>query len=266
VAALPELQRQVFVRTTLDGASHEEVATALGLTSGAVRGLIYRARAALRSAAAAVVPTPVLSWAVRHAATRSRRAHVIEAALGGGGAGVAGLIAKGGALIAITGAVAGGGIIVSHATPNHHRKSTQAALHRTNGSSISATLLAPRPQGAAPRSTRSNAHTAASGAARSNDMRGGSSGSAGGSSGPSTSGHDGGSRGGSSGGSDGDSSFATTAQSSRGPGGSSSDGGASGTSGGQITTAMTTSGGSSGTDGGSSGSSGGGTTTTTGTH
>jgi RNA polymerase sigma factor (sigma-70 family) len=40
MASLPELQRQVLVSTTLDGASHEQVATALGLTNGSVRGLI----------------------------------------------------------------------------------------------------------------------------------------------------------------------------------------------------------------------------------
>src|SRR5437588_4955195 len=44
MASLPPLQRQAFVSSTLDGVSHEDVASALGLSGGAVRGLIYRAR------------------------------------------------------------------------------------------------------------------------------------------------------------------------------------------------------------------------------
>ena len=64
LAALPDLQRQVMVSTALDGASHEEVATALGLSTGSVRGLIYRARSTLRAAAAAVIPAPVIEWAL----------------------------------------------------------------------------------------------------------------------------------------------------------------------------------------------------------
>ena len=43
-----DLQREVMVGTAVDGMSHEELASALGLSSGAVRGLIYRARATLR--------------------------------------------------------------------------------------------------------------------------------------------------------------------------------------------------------------------------
>ena len=67
MAALPALQRQAFVSATLDGATHEEVASALGLSSGAVRGLIYRARATLRAAAAVVTPSPALTWVPAHA-------------------------------------------------------------------------------------------------------------------------------------------------------------------------------------------------------
>jgi RNA polymerase sigma factor (sigma-70 family) len=44
LAALPDLQREVMVGTAVDGMSHEELASALGLSSGAVRGLIYRGR------------------------------------------------------------------------------------------------------------------------------------------------------------------------------------------------------------------------------
>ena len=49
LASLPELQRRVMLSTALEGRSHDEVADALGLSHGAVRGLIYRARATLRA-------------------------------------------------------------------------------------------------------------------------------------------------------------------------------------------------------------------------
>ena len=297
MASLPELQRRVLVSTTLDGASHEEVATALGLSNGAVRGLIYRARAALRATAAAVSPIPGVGWAIRHAASRSKRTHaVVEAALGGGGAGIAGLMAKGGALIAITGAVAGGGMIVSPTTSHHqHSEVSQPELHGAGDSSVSAALLAHQTHGPLPGSRTANASASPSGARRSSDSRSGRANSTS-STATSTSGHDGGLPGGSDGGSrggptgsfsggpDGDSSTANTGQSPDGSSGDSritsspsssdgrssaspgSDGGTSTTNGSQTTTATTTPSRTSGPDGGSPRSTGSTDTTTTPTH
>jgi RNA polymerase sigma factor (sigma-70 family) len=138
LAALPELQRQVMVSTALGGDSHEEIASALGLSSGSVRGLIYRARASLRAAAAAVIPAPVIDWALRQPYKPGRSAAIYETVAGGGAAGLAGagssgligggsagfsaLIVKGGALLAV-GAIAGAtAIVVGH--PAHHRSSS----------------------------------------------------------------------------------------------------------------------------------------------
>lgn len=56
MAQLPPLQREVIVRTAIAGHSHEQVASALGISDGAVRGLLYRARAHLRATAAAPLP------------------------------------------------------------------------------------------------------------------------------------------------------------------------------------------------------------------
>lgn len=116
MASLPALQRQAFVSTILNGASHDEIASELGLSSGAVRGLIYRARTTLRAAAAAITPGPVLGWALRHAETKTGGGSAIaEALAGGGGAGVAGLVLKGWVVITLAGAVAGaGGVILPH--------------------------------------------------------------------------------------------------------------------------------------------------------
>jgi RNA polymerase sigma factor (sigma-70 family) len=53
VLALPQMQREAVLLTAIDGQTHREVAGTLGISDGAVRGLLYRARATLRSAAAA---------------------------------------------------------------------------------------------------------------------------------------------------------------------------------------------------------------------
>ena len=53
LAALPEVQRHALVRRELDGLTHEQVAAELGITPGASRSLVYRAREALTRADAA---------------------------------------------------------------------------------------------------------------------------------------------------------------------------------------------------------------------
>jgi RNA polymerase sigma factor (sigma-70 family) len=119
VAALPELQREVILGTAVEGRSHEEVAAALGLTSGSVRGLLYRARSTLRAAAAALIPTPLIHWAARHEPRgRGGQTGVVEAVAGGGSAGVAGTVLKGGAVVTVAGALAGTAAVVSTHRPH----------------------------------------------------------------------------------------------------------------------------------------------------
>lgn len=124
LAALPHLQREVMVGTAVDGLSHEELASALGLSSGAVRGLIYRARATLRAAAAAVIPAPVIGWALRSGPGRA--SGVYEALGGGGSAGLGGILLKGGAIAATAGAIATAGISTNPRSA--HRRATQASV------------------------------------------------------------------------------------------------------------------------------------------
>jgi RNA polymerase sigma factor (sigma-70 family) len=50
LAALPEEQRHALVRREIDGLTHEQVAAELGITPGASRSLVYRAREALTRA------------------------------------------------------------------------------------------------------------------------------------------------------------------------------------------------------------------------
>jgi RNA polymerase sigma factor (sigma-70 family) len=59
VGSLPSRQRQVLVRQEFEGASQEQIAAELGLTTGAVRQLAHRARNTVRAAASAIVPAPL---------------------------------------------------------------------------------------------------------------------------------------------------------------------------------------------------------------
>ena len=127
LAALPDLQREVMVGTAVDGMSHDELASALGLSSGAVRGLIYRARATLRAAAAAITPGPLISWALRSGSGPGSGFY--EALAGGGTAGIGGILVKGGAIAATAGAIATAtGISTSHKAVHH--PATPAAAPR----------------------------------------------------------------------------------------------------------------------------------------
>ena len=85
LAALPEQQREALLRTAVEGASHADAAAEMGVSEGALRGLVYRARASLRTAVTAVTPLPFATWAAG-AAEHSGGA-VAELAVGGGSPG-----------------------------------------------------------------------------------------------------------------------------------------------------------------------------------
>jgi RNA polymerase sigma factor (sigma-70 family) len=98
--ALPDPQRAAIVMRELEGLSHEEIAAALGLSGGAARQTIYRARRTLRNGAGMLVPVPVLQYlldptvgdAITGASLGSAAAAGAGAAgasAGGAGAGVA---------------------------------------------------------------------------------------------------------------------------------------------------------------------------------
>jgi RNA polymerase sigma factor (sigma-70 family) len=115
LAALPESQREALLRTAVEGRSQEQVAAQLGLSEGAVRGLVYRARTALRAAATALTPSPLLGWAVAFASgsgPASTTERIAEIAAGGGTASAGAVLAKAGAVVAVTGALAGGAVAV----------------------------------------------------------------------------------------------------------------------------------------------------------
>src|SRR4051794_1412597 len=115
LATLPEAQREALLHTAVEGRSQEQVAAELGLSEGAVRGLVYRARTALRAAATALTPSPLLGWAVAFASgggPSSTTERIAEVAAGGGTASAGAVLAKAGAVVAVTGALAGGAVAV----------------------------------------------------------------------------------------------------------------------------------------------------------
>ena len=112
LAALPAMQREVILRTAVEGTSHEEVARSLGLSDNAVRGLVYRARATLRAAATAVTPIPLLTWASGRGTSGAPLSQRLAELTAGGSAGVGGMLLKGGAIAVTAGALATGTGIV----------------------------------------------------------------------------------------------------------------------------------------------------------
>ena len=112
LAALPDAQREVLLRTAVQGDSHEDVAAALGLSEPAVRGLVYRARATLRTAATALTPAPLVQWAARAASSGVTHPQVAEIASGTGSAGLAGFVIKTAAVVVGAGVLATGATLV----------------------------------------------------------------------------------------------------------------------------------------------------------
>ena len=127
VAALPPLQREVIVRTAVAGHSHEQVASDLGITNGAVRGLLYRARATLRTAITALTPPTLFGWLAGRSDQGGPAPERLAELAGGGGAvgvggvaGAGGLLLKGGAVALTVGTVLTGAAVVRLSASTHH--------------------------------------------------------------------------------------------------------------------------------------------------
>jgi RNA polymerase sigma factor (sigma-70 family) len=133
VAALPSMQRRAILLSAVDGRSHDEVASALGVTNGAVRGLLYRARTSLRDAAAAFLPQPLLAWIgtclARVAPSATRLAEMPP-----GGGDMGGAIAKGVALAGSAALLAvGTGVVPVQRTTRHQQRTAVLALGAVPG-------------------------------------------------------------------------------------------------------------------------------------
>jgi RNA polymerase sigma factor (sigma-70 family) len=152
LAALPEQQRDALMLTGIEGRSGDEAASRLGVTSGAVRQLVYRARDTLRSGATAITPLPLVLWALGKGgsatAAGATGAGTAGAAATGTGIGAGGAAVKVCATVAIAGALAGGAtqVIRDDGQPARDREPAAAAEGR---STFTAGAPPARPAGAA---------------------------------------------------------------------------------------------------------------------
>jgi hypothetical protein len=72
VASLPDRQRRALLRSAVDGFSPAAIAVELGVSEGAVRQLVHRARVSVRAAVGAVLPAPV-AWLARRVGAGAAR-------------------------------------------------------------------------------------------------------------------------------------------------------------------------------------------------
>jgi len=121
LGALPEPQRAALVMRELEGLSHEEIAAALGVSGGAARQAIFRARSALREGFGLLLPLPLVRALAEHGDGAARTGGALAGAGGAsaGGAAVSGIGA--GALKAGMAAVLIAGTVGAGVAIDHHR-------------------------------------------------------------------------------------------------------------------------------------------------
>ena len=117
LSAMPDRQRDALLATAVLGFPRAHVARTMGLSEGAVRQLVHRARLRLRQAASALIPFPLFKL---FGAARSGMDAGSDAALGAAASG--GLAVKVGALVA-SGVVATGIAVTQTFPPRHHATS-----------------------------------------------------------------------------------------------------------------------------------------------
>jgi RNA polymerase sigma factor (sigma-70 family) len=126
LAALPERQRDALLKIAVEGRSQDEVAQELGLSHGAVRQLVHRARSSLRAAATAVIPLPLAVWLASAGGGRGDLvARVGELVAGAGGTAT---VAKAGAVAALAGGAVGGPAVVDRIADSPHKSARIAAI------------------------------------------------------------------------------------------------------------------------------------------
>ncbi|HEX6744255.1 MAG TPA: RNA polymerase sigma factor [Solirubrobacteraceae bacterium] len=144
IEALPDRQRAALVAIAVADRAHADVARELGMSDGALRQLLLRARTTLRAAATALTPYPIMSWLA--GGQEATAARVAEVAVGAGGAGVA---LKAGVAALAAGAVVAGGPALrgDHRPAPAKAKSEAREAHRPPGTqrAVAFTGLTPTP-------------------------------------------------------------------------------------------------------------------------
>ena len=105
VQDLPERQRDAIVLREIEGRSYDQIAAELGVTGGAVRQLLNRARHSVRAAATAITPAGLITRLPLAEPAEPVAARVAELT---GGAAAGAVVAKACATALVTGAVVGG--------------------------------------------------------------------------------------------------------------------------------------------------------------
>lgn len=122
LASLPAPQRRALELTALGDLSGREAAAELGVSEGALRQLVHRARVTLRSGVAALIPGPLLTWAVGGQGD-SVPARIVELSTG---AGLAATAVKVCATAAVTASIVGG---AAELLPGGHGRSSASRGH-----------------------------------------------------------------------------------------------------------------------------------------
>jgi RNA polymerase sigma factor (sigma-70 family) len=138
IGALPDRQRAAIVAVAVADRPHADVAAELGLSDGALRQLLLRARTALRTAATAITPYPIVTWLAGSQEVSAAR--VAEVATGAGGAGVA---VKAGAAMLAAGAVVAGAPALRDEHVSTPAKRAPAAAHTERSTSAPAAAVTP---------------------------------------------------------------------------------------------------------------------------
>ena len=168
VAALPERQREALLRMALEGAGAEEVARDLGLSTGAVRQLVHRARMTLRAAATAITPLPLAGWAAGASGAGDGFAQrIAELCAPAATAGAGATVAKVGAVAVLAGGAVAGPVAV------HHDAATDRARAATVRQEARAAARPDRPAASEPRGRAGALGPQGAGAALAGSTRGG---------------------------------------------------------------------------------------------
>jgi RNA polymerase sigma factor (sigma-70 family) len=140
--ALPSNQRAALVMRELEGMSHEEIATALGVSGGAARQAIARGRATVRSGFGALVPLPLIRGLSGGADGASEAAiggagaaagGAGAAAVGAGGLGAGAAMKLGLATVIVAGSIGAGVAIDHHGGAHRQSDPPQAAAPAPGG-------------------------------------------------------------------------------------------------------------------------------------
>jgi RNA polymerase sigma factor (sigma-70 family) len=129
--SLPKPQRAAIVMRELEGLGHDEIAAALGMSGGAARQAIFRARQALRDGVGLMIPMPALRMLFDHAADAGAAAGAGGAATALGGAG-AGTALKVGVLTAVLAGSVGTGLAIKGDSPADRGPEPAAAAASTD--------------------------------------------------------------------------------------------------------------------------------------